>query len=158
MLLAFFVIMPAAGLSITPDKQLIKPGKNYSFVVEGADEITEVVVVNNVTKARVNWKVEVEGDTITINVPKDAEFAEYLLRVKTDGEAAEARMIIKPPLTVMLATFAVPIFLSVGMLGGGVYTFAKKKGILRYVGITVALIGAFILFGVTMAIVAMQMV
>ena len=158
MLLVALAAMPALGLTITPDRQLIKPGANYSFVLEGANNINEVSIVNNFTKAVVNWEKEIRGNTVIIKVPENVDFAEYILRANVDGKTAEARMVVKPPLTIMLATFSAPIFLGVGMVGGGVYSFARKGGILRYAGIAVAILGAFILFGVTVAIVTMQTV
>ncbi|AEA46288.1 hypothetical protein [Archaeoglobus veneficus] len=158
LLLAVLALTPAAGLSIVPDKQIVTPGEKYSFTVEGAEGAIKAIIVNNVTKTKVDWEVNVEGSTVTVSVPEDAKFAEYILRVETSGKVAEAHIIIKPPVGIMLATFAVPIFLSIGMLGGGMYAFVKKRGIVRYVGVGVAVFGMLILFGVIMAIVAVQMV
>jgi hypothetical protein len=157
LLLTALTLAPAAGLSIAPDKQIIVPGKSYSFTVDSG-KIVKAVIVNNITKATVNWGVEIEGGTVAITVPENAEFAEYILKVEAYGGNAEAQLVIKPPLDIMLATFALPIFLSVGMLGGGMYVFFRKRGTLRFVGVGIAVFGALILFGVLMAVIAIQMV
>ena len=144
LLLAFLV--PISGLEIIPDKQLVSPGKNYIFKVEGTEEKIDVILINNATRTKANWKVDVEGNTVIVTVPKDAKFAEYLLEVRAAERSAEAQILVKPPLTVMLAVFAVPVFLSIGMVGGGIYAFAKKKGVLRYFGAGLATFGSLILF------------
>ncbi len=158
-LLLLASLIPVAGLEVSPDKQLVAPGKAYVFRVEGAEGKIEVIVINNATKAKVaNWKVDVEDNTVIVTVPKDVKFAEYLLKVKAAGKSAEAHILVKPPLSVMLAVFSVPVFLGIGMVGGGVYAFARKKGVLRYFGAGLATLGSLILFGVTMAIVSVQVV
>jgi len=158
LLVTFLILSSATGMKIVPDKQLISPGNDYVFTIEGADGEIEGSIINNATKATMNWDITVKGDTITVQVPENADFSEYILRVKASGEEGVAQMVIKPQTGIILTVFAVPLFISACMLAGGAYVIIKKRGVLRYVGVGVALLGALILFGIVMTVVVFKMV
>lgn len=65
LMILLLVVTPATAVNITPEKQLISPGKNYTFTVEGA-ELTNVKIIDNSSKAKVGWKTTVNENTVTV--------------------------------------------------------------------------------------------